>query len=86
MLTLIQRLELKVSPQPVNMFDLIEFELTRVRRMAEPTGNRLLVYLLDIAIIEANGKFRATIDGLDSAGPNILKMDNIEPESGLKIL
>ena len=42
------------------MFELVEIELTRVRRMAEQAGDGFLLYLLDMAIIEANAKARAS--------------------------
>jgi hypothetical protein len=41
------------------MLDLIEIELIRVRRMAEQAGDGLLLYFIDIAIIEANRKARS---------------------------
>jgi hypothetical protein len=41
------------------MFDLVEIELTRVRKMAELTNDDLLIYLIDVAIIEANTKARS---------------------------
>jgi hypothetical protein len=48
------------------MFDLIEIELTRVRRMAEQTDDTFLLYLIDIAIIEANAKARSNQDALET--------------------
>jgi len=48
------------------MFDLIEIELTRVRRMAEQTDDAFLIYLIDIAIIEANAKARSNRDALET--------------------
>lgn len=42
------------------MFGLVEIELTRVRRMAEQAGDGFLLYLIDMAIIEANAKARAS--------------------------
>jgi len=48
------------------MFDLIEIELTRVRRMAEQTDDAFLIYLIDIAIIEANAKARSNRDTLET--------------------
>ena len=48
------------------MFDLIEIELTRVRRMAEQTDDAFLLYLIDIAIIEANAKARSNRDALET--------------------
>jgi hypothetical protein len=44
------------------MFDLIEMDLTRVRRMAEQTDNGFLLYLIDMAIVQANSKARAVAD------------------------
>jgi hypothetical protein len=40
------------------MFQLLEIELTRVRRMAEQAGDAFLLYLIDLAILEANAKGR----------------------------
>jgi hypothetical protein len=48
------------------MFDLIEIELTRVRRMAEQTDDTFLLYLIDIAIIEANAKARSNQEALET--------------------
>lgn len=48
------------------MFELIEIELTRVRRMAEQTDDGFLLYLIDIAIIEANAKARSHADRLET--------------------
>ena len=36
------------------MLDLIGIELTRIRSLAEQAGHDLLVYLIDLAILEAN--------------------------------
>jgi hypothetical protein len=47
----------------VAMLDLIEIELTRVRRMAEQTDDRFLLYLLDMAILEANRRARSIAEG-----------------------
>lgn len=44
------------------MLDLIEIELTRIRRMAEHASDDLLLYFIDIAIIEANRKARSIKD------------------------
>ena len=38
------------------MLELIEIELTKVRRMAEQAGNGLLLSLIDMAILEANAQ------------------------------
>ncbi len=40
------------------MLDLIEIELTRVRRMAEHADDAFLLYLIDMAILEANRQSR----------------------------
>lgn len=40
------------------MLDLIQIELTRVRRMAEHADDGFLLYLLDMAILEANRRAR----------------------------
>jgi hypothetical protein len=47
----------------VAMLDLIEIELTRIRRMAEQTDDRFLLYLLDMAILEANRRARGIAEG-----------------------
>jgi hypothetical protein len=52
------------------MFELIEIELTRVRRMAEQADNELLLYLIDMTIVEAN---REKLSGIDS--PKATKKD-----------
>ena len=41
------------------MLDLIETELTRVRRMAEQAEDSFLLYLIDMAIIQANARARS---------------------------
>jgi hypothetical protein len=41
------------------MLDLIEIELKRVRKMAEQADNRFLVYVIDMAILEAGRVARA---------------------------
>ena len=51
------------------MIDLIEIELTRVRRMAEHADdNNFLLYLLDMAILEANRRARSLEAGGRDAG------------------
>jgi hypothetical protein len=50
------------------MFDLIESELTRIRRLAEQAGDKLLVYFIDIAIIESNRRARSIKDELGDFG------------------
>ena len=51
------------------MLDLIELELTRIRRMAERTDDSLLLYLIDMAIIEAHTRSRLHRDGSGAIGP-----------------
>ena len=46
------------------MLDLIEIELMRVRRMAEQADDKFLLYLIDIAIMEANRRARFSKDNL----------------------
>ena len=41
------------------MLDLIEIELTRIRKMADHADNRFLVYLIDLAILETGRVARA---------------------------
>jgi hypothetical protein len=49
------------------MLDLIETELTRVRRMAERADDDFLLYLVDMAIIEANSRARFRRDAAEVA-------------------
>ena len=58
------------------MFDLIEINLTRIRKMAEHTNDDFLLYLIDIAIIEANAKARRRRDNLETVNPSVLEGDN----------
>ncbi len=58
------------------MFELIEIELTRVRKMAEHADNGFLLYLIDIAIIEANAKARSAQNSLESILPLALERDD----------
>ncbi len=51
------------------MLELIEIELTRVRKMAEHAGDDFLLYLIDIAIIEANAKSRSSRESPEMAHP-----------------
>ena len=60
------------------MFDLVEIELTRVRKMAEHADDPLLTYLIDMAIIQANAKTRAPaicLEALLSQEPRTLQRD-----------
>ena len=57
------------------MFELIEIELTRVRRMAEQADDGFLLYLIDIAIIEANAKARSMQSSIESIVPLALERD-----------
>jgi hypothetical protein len=72
------------------MFDLIEIELTRVRRMAERTDDGFLRYLIDIAIIEANAKARSRRDGLETMITRPLGRDDqsfaLEPAADIQIV
>ena len=47
------------------LFELIEIELTRACRMAEQTGEGFLLYLIAMAILEANAKARASSESLE---------------------
>jgi hypothetical protein len=49
------------------MLDLIEIELTRVRRMAEHADDGFLLYLLDMAILEASRRARSIAENPASA-------------------
>ena len=72
------------------MFDLIEIELTRVRRMAEQTDDGFLLYLIDIAIIEANAKARSHKVSLETMIPSSLERDDqafgLKPAPSLEIV
>ncbi len=48
------------------MLDLIEMDLTRVRRMAEQTNDGFLLYLIDMAILQANAKARASTQAVET--------------------
>jgi hypothetical protein len=61
------------------MFVLIEIELTRVRRMAEQAGDDFLVYLIDIAIIEANAKARSPNNSLEALIPRSQERYALQP-------
>jgi hypothetical protein len=58
------------------MFDLVEIELTRVRKMAEHTRDDFLVYLIDIAIIEANAKARSERDRSETVSDDAHAFDS----------
>jgi hypothetical protein len=68
------------------MLDLIEIELTRVRRMAEQTDDRFLLYLLDMAILEANRRARSTAEGQDAENAQVLESDDGDLAAGLKVV
>jgi hypothetical protein len=68
-----QRLRLHVAQKSASgsgtdMLDLIEIELTRVRRMAEHADDGFLLYLIDMAILEANRRSRSIGESRDGAG------------------
>jgi hypothetical protein len=48
------------------MFDLIEIELTRIRRMAEQVDDGFLLYLIDLALMETNKKARSGNDKVET--------------------
>jgi hypothetical protein len=58
------------------VFELIEIELTRVRKMAEQADDGFLLYLIDIAIIEANAKARSMQSSIETIVPLALERDN----------
>jgi hypothetical protein len=64
------------------MLDLIEIELTRIRRMAEQTNDRFLLYLLDMAILEANRRARSIAEGHAEADENAQILESGDGESG----
>jgi hypothetical protein len=66
------------------MLDLIEIELTRVRRMAEHADDGFLLYLLDMAILEANSRARSKgEDGVTGDKAESLESDNSAPTRNL---
>ena len=71
------------------LLDLIETELTRVRRKAKHADdNGYLLYLLDMAILEANRRARSLAENRASAADeaNFLKSGNGElPQLGGKL-
>ena len=67
--------------------ELIETELTRVRRMAERADDGFLLYLLDMAILQANCRARSLAENRASAADEaqFLKSGNGElPQLGGK--
>jgi hypothetical protein len=57
------------------MLELIEIELTRIRRMAQRTNDRFVLYLLDMAILEANRRARSIVEGHDAENAQVLESD-----------
>ena len=55
----------EASRRGKKMHELIEIELTRVRRMAEQVDDRFLLYLIDMAILEVHRKARSSKDSLE---------------------
>ncbi len=55
------------------MFDLIEIELKRIRRMAEQENDSFLLYLIDLASIEANAKACSCRDRSEAITPVSLR-------------
>ena len=48
------------------MLNLIEIELTRIRRMAERANDDFLLYIIDMAILEANRMARCAVDDVSA--------------------
>ena len=48
------------------MFELIEIQLMRVRRMAAHSHDGVLLYLIDMAILQANTKARASTQAIET--------------------
>ena len=67
----------------VEMLDLIEIELTRVRRMAEHADDDFLLYLLDMAILEANRRARSIAGSPASAESRRLDSCSNKPRLNL---
>jgi hypothetical protein len=74
---------LRCADREEGMFDLIEIELTRVRKMAERADDGFLLYLIDIAIIEANAKARSMQSSIETIIPLALERDNTPHERNL---
>ncbi|HKN27793.1 MAG TPA: hypothetical protein VJY34_07865 [Roseiarcus sp.] len=62
------------------MLDLIEIELTRVRRMAEHADDGFLLYLLDMAILEANRRARALGENRAGEGEQVRRLESASSE------
>lgn len=62
------------------MPDQIELELTRIRRKAERIGNPTLLYMLDMAILEASGGSRVNRSDRASAATGALFPENATSE------
>ena len=55
------------------MFELIQIELTRVRRMVELADDPFLLYLLDIALIELSARAgHQSLETLDPPAPRLV--------------
>jgi hypothetical protein len=65
----------------LDMLDLIEIELTRVRRMAEHADDGFLLYLLDMAILEANQRARSFAENRASAADEARRLESGSVES-----
>ncbi len=61
------------------MFDLIEIELTRARRMAEQAEDSFLLYLIDMAIIQENARARSR-NSVEKLIPLSLELEAIQTE------
>jgi hypothetical protein len=59
------------------MLDLIEIELTRVRRMAEQAGDDFLLYLIDMAVIEAHARARSRRESSEATDPGPPNFDDL---------
>lgn len=62
------------------MLDLIEIELTQIRRMAEQAADSFLLYLIDMAILEAKHNARHSKDVLERPNVQSLKRDPAQDE------
>ncbi len=61
------------------MLDLIEIELTRVRRMAEQADDSFPLYLIDMAIIQADARPRSR-NSLEKLIPLSLEPEALQTE------
>jgi hypothetical protein len=62
------------------MFDLLEIELTRVRRMADQADDGFLAYLIDLAILQANKRARSSHVEQETSTKESPRQDSTKPD------